>query len=168
MIANSERIYVKDTCILFDLIDLNLADEFFHLGYMVLTTREVIAEIIDAEHFEIVSSFINDQRLIVDTTDEFGIVQALCDQYPGLSYADCSILYLAKMKDAVLLSADGSLRRIAESDGLCVRGVLWIVRELFESGIITGAYAIEKLEMYKTVNSRSPKIEIDAMIKSLL
>ncbi|MCZ7620159.1 MAG: hypothetical protein M5U32_18315 [Myxococcota bacterium] len=51
------------------------------------------------------------------------------NRHPQLN--DCFALALAEdIDDCVLLTGDGALRRVAEENGVEVRGVLWIIDQL--------------------------------------
>ncbi len=76
-------------------------------------------------------------------------VLALRTEHPALSLADCACLVEARHNDdAVLLTGDRRLRRVAEAAGLCVHGVLWIVDELWRAGACCAARLIAALERW--------------------
>lgn len=53
------------------------------------------------------------------------------NQHTKLKLNDCFALTLAEeIEDCILLTADGPLRKIAEANGIEVRGVLWVTDEL--------------------------------------
>ena len=53
------------------------------------------------------------------------------NRHRRLKLNDCFALTLAEdIEDSILLTGDGTLRRVAEEKGLEVRGALWIVDEL--------------------------------------
>jgi predicted nucleic acid-binding protein len=61
-------------------------------------------------------------------------------RYTRLTVNDCFALALAEdIGDCVLLTGDGLLRRIAEGNGLEVRGVLWVTDELETHAIASPA-----------------------------
>ena len=61
------KILINDSCILFDLVDLNLIQDFFQLDYEFYTTPEVIGEITDNNQLSKVKKNISDETLIVDS-----------------------------------------------------------------------------------------------------
>jgi predicted nucleic acid-binding protein len=62
---------------------------------------------------------------------------AYFNQHRRLKLNDCFALTLAEdIKGSLLLTGDGLLRRIAESNGIEVRGVLWVIDELEAHGIV--------------------------------
>lgn len=88
-------------------------------------------------------------------------------KYPGLSIADSSVLELAIRKGAIIFSSDGSLRKISVNKNLTVRGVLWIIEELYKKDIINIHFTLKKLKMYLEINQRAPVKEIGNLIKHL-
>lgn len=161
MERGKQKILIKDACILFDLVDLDLLTEFFQLDLIILTTIQVIGEVTDESQMLKVTEVINNGKLQIDEEGELQSISGINEKYPGLSFADSSVLELAKRKDAIVLSSDGSLRKISIKENLTVRGFLWIIEELCNTRIINVEIALEKLEQYKGVNQRAPRKEIE-------
>jgi len=164
-VSSKNEIVIKDACILFDLVDLNLLGDFFLLELFAITTPQVISEITNETQWTEISKYIDSQTLKIDNTGAYEAIAELFDEYPGLSIADSSVLELAIRKEAIIFSSDGSLRKISVKRNLIVRGVLWIINELCEREIITIEIALEKLQFYSEINTRAPKSEIDKLMK---
>lgn len=162
--SSKKEIVIKDACILFDLVDLNLLGDFFQLEVIAFTTPQVVGEITNESQWSIISEYIRNEKLKVDSDGQFEILSRLYEEHPGLSFADSSVLELAIRKQAVLLSSDGSLRKISVKMNLVVRGVLWIIEELYNKEFIGRDIAIEKLKLYESVNQRAPVKEIQNLI----
>ena len=158
------EIAIKDACILIDLIDLTLLKEFFQLDLIVFTTPQVINEIADENQKLEVSQFLDTGVLNVDTEGILENIQNLIDEYSTLSFADCSVIEAAARRNAIIFSADGSLRKISKKQGFTVRGTLWIIKEFYEKNILTQEEAIHKLELYSEINERAPRKEIRKLI----
>lgn len=165
--STEREIVVKDACILFDLIDLKLVSPFFKLDWIVLTTPQVIAEIVDTEQVIIISEYINNQRLTIDASGQVDTIDEILKANKGLSFTDSSVLELALRKNATVLSSDGSLRKLSVKQNLTVRGMLWIMEELCSKEIITSDDCLKALTVYPTINSRTPKNDIDNLILKL-
>lgn len=162
--STRKEIVIKDSCILFDLIDLELMPDFFKLELEILTTPQVIDEITDEEQMTIVTKYINDGKLIVDANGSLESIQLIYDECLGLSYPDSSVLELAIRIGAVVLSSDKSLRNEVIRRNLTVRGVLWIIDELVNDSIISIEQALIKLNLYSQINKRAPKDDIKKQI----
>ncbi len=158
---------VNDTNIFIDLVNTDLLDAFFQLELTVYTTDFVIAEIEDPVQTGIVESFVAEKKLIVDsfTLDELEELTLLQDANNGLSIEDCSVWYYSKQNDYTLITGDGLLRKCASSDGVNVKGVLFIFDELVGNELITPIIAAEKLELLIALGSRLPQNECDKRLK---
>ncbi len=84
-------------------------------------------------------------------------------RYPRLSANDCFCLVTARVFDqAVLLTGDAQLRRVATDDGRRVHGVLWIIEEARRHGACDPSIlntALDKWDADPTVFLRSADIE---------
>lgn len=165
--SDKKEIVIKDACILFDLVDLNLLEHFFLLEVSAFTTPQVIGEITDETQWKEVSKFINNGNIQIDEDGEFEVIAALYEEHPGLSIPDSSVLELAIRKDAIIYSSDGSLRKISANRKLQVRGILWIVEELHNKGFLSKKVVIDKLNLYEEINQRAPLREIKNLIDKL-
>jgi hypothetical protein len=163
----NENILIKDSCILFDLLDLEILDDFFKLPFQVHTSIQVINEIEDELQMQLINKHIEECRLFVDKNGVYEVITAIITECPGLSFTDGSVLELAQRKRGTVLSADGSLRRYGIKQGLAVKGVLWVIEELYRQQIISVNEAINKLELYPKINTRTPKVEIAELIERL-
>ena len=74
--------------------------------------------------------------LRVEELDGDGVALALRYRraHPPLSLANCFALTLARINSWILLSGDGGLRALAETEGVECRGVLWLLDRMLESG----------------------------------
>jgi len=165
--ANKHEIVIQDTCILFDLVDLGLLKDFFQLDFVVYTTPYVIEEILTENHKKEITFYQNNGQLSVDSNGTLEAITTIFNEFEELSFADSSVLELAIRRDAVLFSADGSLRRISRRKKVIVRGTLWIIEKLYEEKLITLGVAIERLENYIDINARAPIKEINKLISRL-
>jgi hypothetical protein len=166
VLAN-EKVIIKDACILFDLLDLGLLESFYRLQLTVITTPEVIAEITDDEQLAEIQPYIDKGLLQVDQFGVFETILAIVDVNPGLSLTDAAVLETALRRDAVVLSSDKSLRNESARRGLVVKGLLWVIEELYDQRMLSLEVVIDKLELYPQVNSRAPKTEISNLIAKL-
>jgi len=166
-VPTKEEIVIKDACVLFDLLDLNLMEEFYKLDLIVYTTPQVIAEVTDEDQLSKVNVYIQSMKLKIDGNGLVDDVQFISDEYPGLSFADSSVIELAIRKNCTVLSSDNTLRKISVKKKLIVHGMVWIIEELHRCEIISSENAIEKLRSYPEINQRAPKKEIDELIRKL-
>lgn len=161
------EIVIKDACILFDLLDLGLLSDFYRLKFIVITTPEVIAEIVDEEQLSEIQPYIDNGHLQIDQFGVFEHILAIVESNPGLSLTDAAVLEVATRREAAILSSDKSLRNESVRRGITVKGLLWIIEELYKQEILSLEVTIEKLLLYPEVNKRAPKSEISNLIAKL-
>lgn len=165
---NKGELYIKDTCILIDLIELDLIDIFYNnLNLKIITTNFVISEITDSKQKVILERLISKDLVLVDCQGKFEDINSLYQLCAGLSFTDCSVIELAMRKAGYILSADGKLRKYAKENSIRVKGALWIIEEFLNNKILTKENAIGKLKEYLEINDRAPKKEIFALIMKL-
>lgn len=166
-VSDKKKIVIKDACILFDLVDLNLLEDFFQLEVFAFTTPQVIGEITNEEQWKVISKFVAEGKIQIDNEGTFEIIASINNEYPGLSLADSSVLELAIRKNAIIYSSDGGLRKISTKKNLTVRGIIWIIEEMHGREILNKEIAIEKLNRYEAINQRAPLKEIKNLIKKI-
>jgi len=166
-VSTNNEIVIKDSCILFDLIDVGLLQDFFKLELLAYTTQQVLDEITEESQLTEIVFYINNGRLIIDSEGPYDSIAVIYDENPGLSFTDSSVIELASRKNGVILSADKSLRNEAVRRNFTVRGLLWIIEELHTKKIISFEKALESLRIYPEINKRAPKKEIDKLITKL-
>jgi rRNA maturation endonuclease Nob1 len=148
-------------------MDLKLLGEFFQLDYSFYTTPHVIGEISDDTQISELRNYIESEELYIESQGSIDSIQKLYDKYPGLSFADSSVLELTSRINGILLSSDKGLRNITSKNNLEVRGVLWIIRELVDKDFLSKDIALNKLHEYPMVNVRVPIKEIKKLIDTL-
>jgi predicted nucleic acid-binding protein len=89
--------------------------------------------------------------------------------HPKLSANDCFCLVATHChENAVLLTGDGLLRRVAAKHGLPVHGILWVVDELRRLTVCSDDVLIIALELWRNDPAVFlPALEIDQRLRSL-
>lgn len=163
----SEKIVVSDSNIFFDLLSVDLLNEFFLLPCDITTTDFVISEIIRPEQLDKIQSFIFSKKLevIKFNTEEVNNIYALYQSNDNnASVTDCSVWYYAKSVNGRLLTGDGKLRKSASNDKVKVSGILYIFDNFIKYGILDKATCAAKLETLMQINNRLPKGECEKRI----
>lgn len=163
-VSNKVEIVIKDACILFDLIDLELLPSFYQLPLIVLTTPQVLFEITDEVQLAEITVYIESGQLQIDDFGHFETITSITLNNRGISFTDASVLEAATRRKASILSSDKSLRNESKRRSIPIHGLLWVLDELYNKKIITLNLLIEKLEAYPTVNKRAPKAEIETLL----
>ena len=162
-------IVVKDANIIIDLLNIGLGQYCRLLGVEFHTTQHVFREIRDSRQQQLMVEMILDGGLVVDEFkgEELERFLQMVEAFEGennLSDADCSVIILAQRYKCRLLTSDRKLKRQAESCGLQVNGLLWILDSIVDKGILTGQEMILYLERYRETNTRAPQSEISKRI----
>jgi predicted nucleic acid-binding protein len=161
------RIAVKDASILIDLSEGDLLGLWFQLKIETHTTDFVLGEVRKESQWQYVSAFVDAgliQKHATAANDLAGVVEY--SQANGISMADASGVLLAMRLKACLLTGDGRMRRTARTEKVEVRGVLWIMDQLVERGVLPKAEAEERLEKICAAGSRLPREECATRIKA--
>ena len=83
-----------------------------------------------------------------------------------LSEQDWSAIYYAQKFDALLLSGDKILRKVAEAKMIEVRGILWVFDLLVDSHVISNTEAVSFLGELVKRNRRLPAEECRKRLES--
>ena len=78
---------------------------------------------------------------------------------------DCTVWYYAKQNNYTLLTGDRKLRNASLIDGVEVHGILYVIDQLVEEGILAKRIAISKLKQLQKSNPRLPQDEIEKRLK---
>ena len=163
------KLFITDTNVFFDLMNIEALPEFFGLDFEICTTDFVVNEILRLEQAEQIQNFIRSKQLTVFSfsSDEIEVVVNLKTKRILRRIADKSVLWKALQLKCPLLTGDKSLRNEAEENGLEVHGSIWVVSLLVEEKLLTVIKGIEMFEKLKIVNDSLPKEEIEKIIKKL-
>lgn len=163
------KLFITDTNVFFDLMNIEALPEFFGLDFEICTTDFVVNEILRLEQAEQIQNFIRSKQLTVFSfsSDEIEIVVNLKTKRTLRRIADKSVLWKALQLKCLLLTGDKSLKNEAEENGLEVHGSIWVVTLLVEEKLLSVIKGVEMFEKLKIVNDSLPKEEIEKLIKKL-
>ena len=120
------------------LIQAGVLDRCLHdLARPAVTTDLVLAELTDAKQQAAARRAANQNHLVIRglTPDELIQVAARSGQGPAaLSLPDHSVLWLAERTGGTVLSGDGPMRRHAETVGIRLHGLLWLLDRMADAG----------------------------------
>ena len=135
------RIIINDSSALIDLAKTQLLECLLQLPY-----RFVIPDVLYADELITLRHYSREQLLdigfVLGELDGLHVGKAseYSQQYPKLSLNDCFALVMAETTaDAVLLTGDQRLRRVAEQQGVAVHGILWILDQAYEQEAVDAA-----------------------------
>ena len=100
---------------------------------------------------------------------EMAQVFALKRKYGRLSANDCFALVTADVHDdAILLTGDGLLRKVAAARDVRVHGVLWVIDKLLATGACGIGHLISALEIWRSDDTVFlPEAEIEGRLGKL-
>lgn len=165
-----EKIVVNDTNVFIDLYAVGLMEEFFTLPWEVHTTDFVMLELLKEGQREVVARYQEDGRLHVPVFEAKEILSVnelyqVHSRKTNVSFTDCSVWYYAKTNKYTLLTGDRKLRKSSLLDGVEVHGVIYVIDQLVEKGILTARVASQRLKALAEQNPRLPKDAIEVRIK---
>jgi predicted nucleic acid-binding protein len=157
------KLHINDANILMDIVKLNLTASFLALEFELYTTDFVFAEM-EPEQQELLLS--NTLIKIGATAEDMTAIFELSEQNTGLSYEDCSTWYFAQKMNGILVTGDGKLRTKARASGVEVRGMIYIIEQIKQQGLLPTVDCIEKLRLLRELNDRLPMNEIENRIQT--
>jgi len=155
------KLAVTDANIFIDLIELKLISCLFNCGMDIYTSQEVMDQLRDDQLVQL-EPFCNagTLRVVLFSATEIQEILALpCPR--SLEFADKSVIYLARLKGATVLTGDAPLRKYCASNHLPVLGILGLFDLFCDVGQITTAVAAERLTYLMSFNGRLPKHECE-------
>ncbi|HEU5078732.1 MAG TPA: hypothetical protein VFT72_05940 [Opitutaceae bacterium] len=161
------KIAVQDANVLIDLELAGLFDPWFQVGIETHTTSLIRLELEAGHHDQTLAYFTGGQ------IHEHGLSFAELSEVARLERAvgskarfnDCSVLFLARKLDAMLLSSDKALRQAAQTRHVEVHGTLWIMDQLIERKLISSVTAAAKLQFLLSRERFFPRTECEARLK---
>jgi predicted nucleic acid-binding protein len=161
-------IVVNDACLLIDLLDIDLFDEFIQLGFQAHITSSVLTEFKGDEYEKPIRESIRQGNLLLynlTANDQDAIADLMQMHSSRLSEPDCSCLHLAGNINATILTCEKLLTQTAKKLDMHVHGSLWILDQLIASTIITKKTAYRKLVELMSINPRLPKRACEKRLK---
>jgi hypothetical protein len=156
------KVVVKDANILLDLVIGDILGAWLSLGYQTCTTHLVWKEIKDTKQREKVIPYIESGQIGLRDIDgeDWNEIYRFSEKL-GVSVPDGSVWFVARAENAILLSGDGRLRKVAKADGIEIRGVLWVLDELVARERLRPSSALSALTAILLSGSYLPKEECE-------
>ena len=147
------KVAVTDACIFIDLLDSEACSAFFQLQYEIVTTRQVWMEL-ESDQRDILKPWIDTNQLsiitginnVIEVRDKNNLSKAL-------SIADLSVWTLTSNNGGVLLTSDGTLRKMAQKHHIETHGLLWVFDQIVKNGLLPVPKATKKLQFVFNQNT---------------
>jgi hypothetical protein len=145
------RIAVTDACIFIDLFSLEILPSFFRIpGIEVHTSLDVMNELFRSQR-ALLEPYRDQKILTVHNLSSEQRTAIVAIPYPrSLSTSDRTVLYLATVLQAIVLSSDKVIRNFAKNNAIEYHGMFWIMDRLVEENLLFKKQAIDKLNLLMT------------------
>ncbi|HMT75761.1 MAG TPA: hypothetical protein PKA77_16930 [Chitinophagaceae bacterium] len=162
------KIAIQDANILIDLVNIGMFSHCLALEYEFSTTQLIFESELNETQTKAIQAHINSEKftIIEISAEELAEIQLAGLQDKRLSEQDWSAIYYAGKKNALLLSGDKHLRRLSESKGIEVRGILWLFDQLVETTLLSEKEACVFLRELMKQNRWLPVNECQKRIES--
>ncbi len=167
MYPETISITINDTCILFDLIELELLELSLDVQQQIITTPFVYEEVKKPQQRKMIDTYILNNKIIIDSKGDVLGIRQMMKQNRELSFTDCSVLELANRHNCKLLTSDNGIRKASKKFDIEARGMLWLFDIFKTRQLLSNETMINKLNYLMKINVRCPKKEIENFIKKL-
>ena len=150
------KVLVTDTNIWIDLDNGGILKEVFLLPYQFLTPDLAVPELISPDWETLHAFGLESQGLDSASMQDLITIRQF---HKSLSVVDLASYLLAKVSDLSLVTGDRHLSDFAQSQGLTVHGILWILDEIVETRVLASNLVAEALMKIINLGARLPKDE---------
>ncbi|HHW14105.1 MAG TPA: DUF3368 domain-containing protein [Firmicutes bacterium] len=159
-----QKVYVTDANVWNDLKAADLLKETFELPIQFITPDVILEELLELDGKKVVSLGLVSRGLSGEGVAQVSRLRGE-RRYRSLSTPDLFALVLTEREGLSLLTGDAKLRKIAEEDGVLVRGTLWLLDELVRLKIISPQRGAEAIEDMLRKDRRLPRLECDRRLQ---
>ena len=153
----------SDTNIWIDFATIDRLELPFRLPYIYLMDQDAVEdEILNPPGLNEKLIRLGLQKTQI-TDEEFFLAEKLTEKYVKLSLYDCIALAIARIREIILLTGDGPLRKAATLEGVKVIGTIGILDQLLEGQYVAledYIYCIATLLKYNGGKVRLPENEL--------
>jgi rRNA-processing protein FCF1 len=153
--------YVIDTNTLIDLHCGQLFPFIFQLPCVFIVSDFIVYELRYLPFQTLLT-----MGLVVESLSSEGIVEisSMMGRYEKPSYADLSVLVLARSKNTILITGDEPLRYAAVENGVNCFGTCWLIDFLADQKIISYAQAIAAYQLIQKNKRFPPRDECKTLL----
>lgn len=135
---------IFDASALRDMWQTGLLGSLGRMGHDVFTTtRAFLASELQPDYTTDVAAGFSFIRMDQTNNDEFFRIQTLHRQYPATTITDCSVLLKASDKNCLLMTSDGTVRKIAREMGISTINFYILLANMAHQEIISPLQATE-------------------------
>lgn len=152
----SQSVLITDTNIWIDLDNGSILVDVFNLPYNFLIPDFAIRELIKPPWKTLKTIGLASQELMPDQVIELAQLRLI---HRNLSVIDLASFLLAKSLGATLLTGDSRLFELANTNGLSVHGVLWLLDKIVLLRVLTPEQSSLALQKMLEAGARLPQDE---------
>lgn len=160
-----KKLLISDANIIIDIVAGELVEAMFSLEYEFATPDILYAEELEAQHSEIIEAGLKVLELSPESITRAG-AYFQGNSISRVSANDCLALSLAKQEQCTLLTGDSKLKQLAIIEGVTVRGTLWLVKSIFNHGLVTAGEIEVAYQKMLDDGSRLPANEIQKQLNT--
>ena len=166
MNAPAASVVVKDANIIIDLINGKLLAAWLEPGITTFIPDMVESELKRGSQWHDIHLLTASKTIIVESIPAADIPELLkLKRRHNVSVQDGSVLHLASIKNARLLTGDRKLRLAAKRSEIEVSGVLWVLDTLVEEEVVSHQQACEGLRLIIHHGARLPIKQVEERLE---
>jgi predicted nucleic acid-binding protein len=161
-----ERLLISDANIIIDMNTGGLLRRMFRLDVTFAVPDVLFEDELRTDHPELPRLGLKRLELREET---IAYADRLVEKYSrlGASTNDLLALALAWQEKCPLLTGDGRLRTVAQSEGIDIHGTLWLVEQMVETRTISVRQAEAGYEKMRRAGRRLPWDEVEQQLRRL-
>ena len=163
------KIVIQDASVLIDMVDCDLLEAWFGLGFDLRTTSLIMREVSRNNQKIPLQRYKDNGQLGIESASgeilgEIAVLKTTMSS--RLTIEDVSALFFAHRLGSILLTGDRRLREHAEAKGVETHGLLWVFDVLVNRGALLPPVAADRLEkLIERGTSRQPQHECELRIR---
>jgi predicted nucleic acid-binding protein len=164
------RVVISDSSALIDLAKVQLMEGTLALPYEFVIPDVMFAdELLDLKHYQ--RGQLLELGFRVGSLDSEGTGKALQygSSYKSLSVYDCFALAMAEsIEQAILLTGDGHLRKVAQQHQVETHGIIWLCEQMRQHQTVAGkVLRVALAALHDDPRCRVPRRELNWLIEEL-
>ena len=157
-------ILINDTNIWIDLKVTNLIKEVFKLPYEIGGPNILFHDELEELDGDLLLQ--SGIKILEMTESEVLETANRSNNTNKVSFNDLTTLVVAKNRNAVLVTGDGNLRKIAKEEKVQLKGTIWLIDSMVSTRIISYNHGVEVCKVLLQNGRRLPKDELQKRINA--
>ena len=147
------QLLISDANIFIDLDVCGILEQMFELPFEFAVPDILYMEELEEHHGDLPRYGLQIKKL---NSQNIEYVSSLQTRYNGPSDNDFFAFVLAKQEDCPLITGDAQLRKVAEAEGVELKGTIWIIEQFVQQKLMSPDDALKVFELMKSRGRRLP------------